>query len=133
MSFIDLIFKKEKTVPFPSLYFETCRIGGIKVDVNGLINSNCVRWEGYAKNSYLKKHVINEKSDLRISDYIVMIFNFGIVNNSSLLKGEDGNDINKVITFQFKDAKRYMIDTIGDNYRIDAIEKKNNYIYDGFL
>lgn len=131
MSILDLIFKKEKTVPFPSVYFETCRIGGIKVDVHGLLNSNCVRWEGYARNTYLKKHVINEKSDLRISDYIVMIFNFGIVNNSSLI--EDNGEINKVVTFQYKDAKRYMIDTTGDNYRIDEIEKKNNYKFSGIL
>ena len=131
MSILDLIFSKEKKVPFPSVYFETCRIGGIKVDVNGLLNSDCVRWEGYARNSYLKKHVINEKSDLRISDYVVMIFNFGIVNNSSLI--ENNGEINKVITFQFKDAKKYMIDTTGDDHRINQIEKNNSYKFDGII
>lgn len=131
MSFLDLIFSKEKKVPFPSVYFETCRIGGIKVDVKGLLNSDCVRWEGYARNSYLKKHVINEKSDLQISDYVVMIFNFGIVNNSSLI--ENNGELNKVITFQFKDAKKYMIDTTGDDYRINQIEKQNNYKFSGII
>lgn len=132
MSIIDLIFKKDKNkFPLPSSYFETCKIGGIKVDVKGLINSDCVRWEGYAKNSYLKKHVINEQSDLRISDFLVMIFNFGIVNNSYLVNND--NEINKVVTFQFKDAKNFMFDTIGDDYRINEIEKKNSYIYDGII
>lgn len=132
MSIIDLIFKKDKNkLSLTSTYFETCRIGGIRVDVKGLINSDCVRWEGYAKNSYLRKHVINKKSDLRISDYLVMIFNFGIVNNSHLV--DDDNEINKVVTFQFKDAKKFMFDTMGDDYRINEIEKKSGYIYDGIM
>lgn len=131
MSFLDLIFNKNKDkVPLTSC-FETSKIGGIKVDVKGLLNSDCVRWEGYARNSYLRKHVINPKSDLQISDYIVMIFNFGIVNNTSLI--EDDHEVNKVVTFQFKDAKKYMFDSMGDDHRINEIEKRSSYKYDGCL
>lgn len=133
MSVLDLIFKsksnipEKKIVPDNSGIFRTSNIGGICVDVKALIESDSVRFESFGLNSYLKKFVINEKSP-KIKNYIVMIFNFGIVNNSHYPFMDE--EVSRVVTFQFRDAKKYMYDPVmNDNVRINNIERANSFVF----
>jgi hypothetical protein len=132
MSILDRFLKKSEQKIFnSSRYFSTSKIGGIKVDVESLLNSNTVRFEGYAKNKYLQKFVINDDDQLKIGNYIVMILKFGIVNNTRLVYTDD--EINRIVVFQFSDAKKYMIDVTGDNIRLDQIEKSNSIVFTGIV
>jgi hypothetical protein len=132
MSLLDLIFKsnipEKKIVPDISGIFRTSNIGGICVDVKGLIESDSVRFESFGLNSYLKKFVINEKGP-KLKNYIVMIFKFGIVNNSHYPFMDE--EVSRVVTFQFCDAKKYMYDPVmKDNVRINNIERANSFVFD---
>ena len=132
MSILDRFLKKSEQKIFnSSRYFSTSKIGGVKVDVESLLDSNTVRFEGYAKNKYLQKLVINENDQLKIGNYVVMILKFGIVNNTRLVYTDD--DISRIVVFQFADAKKYMIDVTGDNVRLDQIEKSNSFVFTGIV
>lgn len=132
MSILDRFLKKSEQKIFNSpRYFSTSKIGGVKVDVESLLDSNTVRFEGYAKNKYLQKLVINENDQLKIGNYVVMILKFGIVNNTRLVYTDD--DISRIVVFQFADAKKYMIDVTGDNVRLDQIEKSNSFVFTGIV
>jgi hypothetical protein len=132
MSILDRFIKKSEQKIFnSSRYFSTSKIGGVKVDVESLLNSNTVRFEGYYKNKYLQKFVINEKDELKIGNYIVMIFKFGIVNNTRLVYSDE--ELSRVVVFQFSDAKKYMIDVTGDNIRLNQIEKSNSIVFTGIV
>ena len=132
MSILDRFLKKSEQKIFNSpRYFSTSKIGGVKVDVESLLDSNTVRFEGYAKNKYLQKLVINENDQLKIGNYVVMILKFGIVNNTRLVYTND--DISRIVVFQFADAKKYMIDVTGDNVRLDQIEKSNSFVFTGIV
>lgn len=132
MSILDRFLKKSEQKIFnSSRYFSTSKIGGIKVDVESLLDSNTVRFEGYYKNKYLQKFVINENDQLKIDNYVVMIFKFGIVNNTRLVYTNE--EITRTVVFQFADAKKYMIDVTGDNVRLDQIEKSNSFVFTGIV
>ena len=132
MSILDRFLKKSEQKIFNSpRYFSTSKIGGVKVDVESLLDSNTVRFEGYAKNKYLQKLVINENDQLKIGNYVVMILKFGIVNNTRLVYTDE--EISRIVVFQFADAKKYMIDVTGDNVRLDQIEKSNSFVFTGIV
>lgn len=132
MSILDRFLKKSEQKIFnSSRYFSTSKIGGVKVDVESLLDSNTVRFEGYAKNKYLQKLVINENDQLKIGNYVVMILKFGIVNNTRLVYTDE--EISRIVVFQFADAKKYMIDVTGDNVRLDQIEKSNSFVFTGIV
>lgn len=132
MSILDRFLKKSEQKIFNSpRYFSTSKIGGVKVDVESLLDSNTVRFEGYAKNKYLQKFVINENDQLKIGNYVVMILKFGIVNNTRLVYTDE--EISRIVVFQFADAKKYMIDVTGDNVRLDQIEKSNSFVFTGIV
>ena len=132
MSILDRFLKKSEQKIFnSSRYFSTSKIGGVKVDVESLLDSNTVRFEGYYKNKYLQKFVINENDQLKIGNYVVMIFKFGIVNNTRLVYTNE--EITRTVIFQFADAKKYMIDVTGDNVRLDQIEKSNSFVFTGIV
>lgn len=132
MSILDRFLKKSEQKIFnSSRYFSTSKIGGVKVDVESLLDSNTVRFEGYAKNKYLQKFVINENDQLKIGNYVVMILKFGIVNNTRLVYTDE--EISRIVVFQFADAKKYMIDVTGDNVRLDQIEKSNSFVFTGIV
>ncbi len=133
MSVLDLILssktpKSKSNVPVDSSgTFRTSSIGGICVDVSSLLESNYVRFESYGKNSYLKKFLINEKSP-KIGNYVVMIFNFGIVNNSQLVLSDE--ELSRVVTFQWRDARKFMYDPVmKDDIRINNIERANSFVF----
>ena len=130
MGLLDLFFKtpEPKILKSNDKIFATSKIGGIKVNVSSLLNSNYVRFESFAKNSYLKKFIINPNDELKIGNYVVMIFNFGIVNNTSLIDDEEG--LIRCVTFQFRDAKKFMFDDImQDDVRINKIESSNSFVF----
>ena len=134
MGLLDLIFKsnpnipEKKIVPDSSGIFRTSNIGGICVDVTSLLKFENNRFESFARNSYLKKFVIRKESP-KIDNYVVMIFNFGIVNNA--LYPFDDEELSRVVTFQFRDAKKYMYDPVmKDNVRINNIERANSFVFD---
>ena len=132
MSILDRFLKKSEQKIFnSSRYFSTSKIGGVKVDVESLLDSNTVRFEGYYKNKYLQKFVINENDQLKIGNYVVMILKFGIVNNTRLVYTDE--EISRIVVFQFADAKKYMIDVTGDNVRLDQIEKSNSFVFTGIV
>lgn len=132
MSILDRFLKKSEQKIFnSSRYFSTSKIGGVKVDVESLLDSNTVRFEGYAKNKYLQKLVINENDQLKIGNYVVIILKFGIVNNTRLVYTNE--EISRIVVFQFADAKKYMIDVTGDNVRLDQIEKSNSFVFTGIV
>ncbi len=132
MSFLNLLLgKKEPKIFNSSCYFTTGKIGGIKVDVNSLLDSNTIRFEGYGKNKYLEKFVINPSDKMQIGNYIVMILKFGIVNNTQLVYTDD--EISRIVVFQFDDAKKYMMDVTGDNIRLDKISNSNSLVFTGIM
>lgn len=132
LSFLHrLLGKSEEKIFNSSKYFSTSKIGGIKVDVESLLNSDIVRFEGYGKNKYLQNFVINKNDEMRIGNYIVMILKFGIVNNTQLVFNHE--EINRIVVFQFSDAKKYMIDVTGDDIRLDKIEKSNSIVFTGIV
>lgn len=132
MSFLNLLLgKKEPKIFNSSCYFTTGKIGGIKVDVNSLLDSNTTRAEGYFKNKYLQKFVINPKDEMNIGNYIVWIIKFGIVNNTQLVYS--GEELSRGVVFQFDDAKKYIIDVTGDNIRLDKISNSNSLVFTGIM
>ncbi len=131
MSIFDSIFKKSKQLPKSKKLFQTSEYGGIKVDVESLLNSNLVRIEGYCKNKYLKNLVINPKDDMKIGNYIVLIINFGIVNNTQLVYSSE--EVSRTVIFQFCDAKKYMYDITGDDIRLNQIEASNSFCFTGII
>ena len=133
MSVLDLIFKskvpEKKIVPDNSGIFRTSNIGGICVDVTSLLKFENNRFESFARNSYLKKFVIRKESP-KIDDYVVVIFNFGIVNNALYPFDDEELSLSRVVTFQFRDAKKYMYDPVmNDNVRINNIERANSFVF----
>ena len=132
MSFLNrLLGKSEQKIFNSSKYFSTSKIGGIKVDVESLLDSSTVRFEGYGKNKYLQNFVINEHDQLKIGNYIVMILKFGIVNNTRLVYTDE--EISRIVVFQFTDAKKYMIDVTGDDVRLDKIENSISIVFTGII
>jgi hypothetical protein len=132
LSFLDrLLGKSEQKIFNSSRYFSTSKIGGIKVDVESLLDSSTVRFEGYGKNKYLQNFVINKNDEMRIGNYIVMILKFGIVNNTQLVFNHE--EINRIVVFQFSDAKKYMVDVTGDDIRLNKIEKSNSIVFTGIM
>ena len=132
MGLLNLIFKpnipEKKIVPDISGIFRTSSIGGICVDVTSLLKHENNRFESFARNSYLQKFVIRKESP-KIGNYAVMIFNFGIVNNAQFPFNEE-EEVSRVVTFQFRDAKKYMYDPVmKDDVRINNIERANSFMY----
>lgn len=134
MSLLDLIFKTKTSVVSVSNVknkdgvFRTSSIGGISVDVSSLLDSTHFGFESYAKNSYLKKFVIN-KNGPKIGNYVVMICNFGIVNNSHYPFSEE-EELSRCITYQFRDARKFMYDPVmKDDIRINNIERANSFVF----
>jgi hypothetical protein len=134
MSLLNLIFKnksnipEKKIIPDGSGIFRTSSIGGICVDVTSLLKFENNRFESFARNSYLKKFIIRKESP-KIENYVVMIFNFGIVNNAHHPFSEE-EDLSRVVTFQFRDAKKYMYDFVmKDDIRINNIERANSFVF----
>ena len=133
MGLLNLIFSKsnipeKKIVPDNSGIFRTSSIGGICVDVTSLLEFENNRFESFARNSYLQKFIIRKESP-KIGNYVIMIFNFGIVNNAHYPLNEN-EELSRVVTFQFRDAKKYMYDPVmKDDIRINNIERANSFVF----
>lgn len=126
--------KNEKKLNFENPLFGTNLKGGLCVDVISLVNSNYPRHYCKMRNSYLKDYIINDNDPSSFTGEVVLINNFGIVDGTSKIKN-NRNDLSllNVINFEFRYAKPYMMDTMGDNFRIDKIEELQPKKYEYYL
>lgn len=138
-SVINFIFgksdtKQTKKLNFDNPLFGTNLKGGLCVDVIGLVNSNYPRHYCKMRNSYLRDYVIHENDSFTFTGEIVLINNFGIVDGTSKLKKvKNESELHNVINFEFRYAKPYMMDTMGDDFRINTIEELQPLKYEYYL
>ncbi len=126
--------KNEKRINFNNELFGTNSQGGLCVDVISLIGSNNPRHYCKMRKSYLQEYIINYEDPSNFTGHVVLINNFGVVDGTSKIsKSLNDSDLLNVINFEFRHAKPFMMDTMGDDFRINKIEQLQPLKYQYYL
>lgn len=131
MNFLKNLLSKPKELELPN-YFSTHKIGGLHIDVEGIIDNVNVNFEGYSNVSYLRNLIINngESKFPEFDDYVVVLSKVGIINNDQLVL-KTKKSILPVIYYDLRDARDYVTHSLlGHRYTNDLINSPM-YVYNG--
>lgn len=133
MKFFDKLFPKNSKIDVSSKYFSTHKIGGLYIDVEGIINNVNVNFESMAEVSYLKNFVINEgESNLpQFDDYVVVLSKVGIINNDKLVLSSR-KSLLPTLYYDIRDAEQYVTHSLlGDRFIKEKLIHSPLYVYNG--
>jgi len=127
MEFLSKLLKKNKSEisNISDIYFSTNLIGGIKVNVTKLLNSDYPFIQSYVHKPYISQWILNPNDPVKIGESLLFIMGFGIVGNTYLLNSKD--EYIKMTSFELRHAHECMIDSsTKDSVRIDKMLKSKN-------
>lgn len=130
MSFFKKLFEKSSN---NQEYYATHNIGGLLIDVEGILNS-VFGFESHAEVPYLKKFVINNgKSKFpQIDNYIGIIEKIGIINNDSLVLKTDSTHL-PTVYFTLDSCENYIKHSVLGSEFFKKLKLSKSHIYNGLL
>jgi len=133
MGIFDKLFSRKSQINVSSNYFSTHKIGGLYIDVEGIINNVNVNFESYAEVSYLKNFIINkgEANLPQFDDYVVVLSKVGVINNDQLVLSTRKDKL-PTLYYDLRDAKDYVTHSLlGDRFINENLISSPLYVYDG--